>query len=721
MINVSSEFKEYVKSSREFIVTAEITLANGTILNIDDSMIRTLSIDEAVSKTGTFDIGAAIINKLTIVIDNTYDEFIYYDFAEATIRPVIGLQLSETIESLQKGIYIADEYKISGSVVTITALDRMNLFDTEFKNVEQSFPCTAGELLYTTCLYCSVPLQTTVFTNDDFIIQSRPTDEATTCREIISWIAQIAGCFARINIAGALELKWYDYTAIDFDVYGGRFDNTFSTGDSVYGGSFDDYESGDNIEGGDLETLERFHHIYALGSLSIATDNITITGIQVSDVAEKPNAVLYGDAGYVISIEKNHLIQSGSDAQIIANTIGPRITGMKFRPMSYSAVSDPSREAGDVAKVTDRKGNVYQSLISTVMFSITNNDKLTCEAESQLKKKSVRYDAATKTLIEANKTTDIKITAYDLMVQQLNNLVSYSFGVYKTEEVLPDGSVIYYLHDKPTLAESMKIWKQTADAFAVSTDGGQTYTAGFDVNGNAVVNVLSAIGINADWIRAGKLMSTDGYTLIDLAKGVVNSDNFQETDNIQDGYPLIIKFNIDEEVSEISKVLLKYSQMNFRTSSTTANSGGSSVQTSSNEYRFGNPGSSYVYGFSGYSGTTSSDIAGESYHDHAVIIPQGGLHNHDINIPSHNHEVSIPSHTHELDFGIREQTIQNYAIDIYVNGVLKVSLTNEATNEQGIIDLTQYITAIGWHTIEIKSTYLKRVSAQVNVKSYIRR
>jgi hypothetical protein len=42
-------------------------------------------------------------------------------------------------------------------------------------------------------------------------------------------------------------------------------------------------------------------------------------------------------------------------------------------------------------------------------------------------------------------------------------------------------------------------------AFSVSTDGGKTWNAGFDSSGNAVVNVLNAIGVNADWIHGGTL------------------------------------------------------------------------------------------------------------------------------------------------------------------------------------------------------------------------
>lgn len=87
----------------------------------------------------------------------------------------------------------------------------------------------------------------------------------------------------------------------------------------------------------------------------------------------------------------------------------------------------------------------------------------------------------------------------------LPQILAKSFGLFQTVEVLSDGSSIYYLHNKSTLDGSTTIWKMTGDAFAVSTDGGATWNAGLDSNGNAVLNVLSTIGIKAEWIIADNL------------------------------------------------------------------------------------------------------------------------------------------------------------------------------------------------------------------------
>lgn len=85
----------------------------------------------------------------------------------------------------------------------------------------------------------------------------------------------------------------------------------------------------------------------------------------------------------------------------------------------------------------------------------------------------------------------------------LQEILEQASGLYCTPEAQADGSTIYYLHDKPTLADSKNVIKLTADAIGFSTDGGHSYPYGFTVTGDMVARVLSAYGVNADWINAG--------------------------------------------------------------------------------------------------------------------------------------------------------------------------------------------------------------------------
>ena len=86
---------------------------------------------------------------------------------------------------------------------------------------------------------------------------------------------------------------------------------------------------------------------------------------------QKPRtSVLFGTEGYLVVLEGNKLIQTPTDAQTIANSVGAKIVGMRFRPCSTSALSDPSVESGDVAYVSDRKGNSYQILVTNLTYAI---------------------------------------------------------------------------------------------------------------------------------------------------------------------------------------------------------------------------------------------------------------------------------------------------------------------------------------------------------------
>lgn len=124
-----------------------------------------------------------------------------------------------------------------------------------------------------------------------------------------------------------------------------------------------------------------------------------------------------------------------------------------------------------------------------------------------------------------------KTLSYHQVETQVTSLLAQSFGVFKSTEILPDGSSIVYLHDKPIRGESMTIWKMTADAFAVSTDGGNTWRAGMDSSGNAFLNILSVVGLEASWIHADNLSAISanlGGWIIDneaIVKEVVDPSN----------------------------------------------------------------------------------------------------------------------------------------------------------------------------------------------------
>lgn len=517
MRNVSKNFKNEMKSgNRNYLLYADITLSSGETLNLTNKEIweNGFVIDDATSGTSSFDLGSVIINKFTLTINNIYDDFSKYNFTDATVVAHIGLGLPDgTIEKIRMGTFAVDEPTYNGSTITLECLDNIRLLDEPYSKSTLQYPATLLQIVRDACWNCGLSLNTTDFENSDYIVENRPNSDATTFREVLSWVAQIACKYVRCDSHGRILLGWYnDQENLNGDAFvidGGIFDKDipYSTGDNLDGGLFNPWNDPVNYDAGTFDKMKNYHHIWALNSLSVGTDDIKITGISIilDSGSGENNTYLYGNIGYVLNIERNGLIQTEDQAQNVAVMVGEKLVGMTFRTFSAGHLSDPTIEAGDFVYVTDRKQNSYKSYITNTVFTAGGTQKSSCGAETPTRKSSTRFTEATKALVEAKKNTAEQINSYDRSVQALTSLITQSFGVYKTEETMDDGSTIFYMHNKPELSESDTIWKMTADAFAVSTDGGNTWNAGMDNHGNAIVNVLSAIGIRFDWARGGTL------------------------------------------------------------------------------------------------------------------------------------------------------------------------------------------------------------------------
>lgn len=530
MIDTSTKFKRAVSNdNRNFLPFLDITLKDGTVLNLTEEKIweNSFRVEDATSASGTFTIGAAVTGKLTVTINNIYDNFSEYDFTGAEAVGYIGLQLSGTLEKLRVGTYTVDDPNYNGSTITLTLLDNMSKFDRPYSESTLQYPATCGGILADACGCCGVTLLTTTFDNSDYVVAERPNDEALTFGDIVACVAQIACKFAKMDAYGRLKLDWYNMTVFEQEsnLDGGTFgtaDTPYSDGDSADGGNFTDYTSGDSADGGTFAGQKKYHHIYSTNAFSVSTDDVVITGVRVTGESGE-GTYLAGAEGYVIEVSGNALIQSGK-AQTVAEYLYSKVGGMRFRPLTISALADPSIEAGDVAYFTDRKGNSYQAFVSNRVFTLGGFEEISCDAETPSRNSAKRFSEMTKAVVQARKETKKELSGYDKTVQQLTSLMAQSFGVFKTEEKAEDGSTIYYMHNKPELSSSSTIWKMTADAFAVSTDGGQTWNAGMDSEGNALVNVLSAIGIKFDWARGGTLTlggedNVDGVLEVRSASG----------------------------------------------------------------------------------------------------------------------------------------------------------------------------------------------------------
>lgn len=413
------------------------------------------------------------------------------------------------IEKIRKGIYHTIVPETPGNIIEIGAVDLMYKLDRDYSASRTLYPATLQKIISDACLDCGIPIGFKQFDNMNFVIQRKP--DKTTYRQVVSWAAQIAGYNVRIDDNGYLQLIWYKTSLMDVYNYNGGNFKTYVHDTIVDGGNFKDYSANTIISCGTF-TDEMPQHIFRLKSISVHTDDVHITGIRV--IGDDEKAALFGEEGYVIEIKENPFV-NGKE-QVVANYLGARMVGMVFRPFSADIISNPLYEPFEVVQVSDARGNAYLSIINSISYKIGAHTKIACLAEDPVRNGSTYRSPAAQAVVEARRNTEKKISTYDEAVQNMNQLAANAMGLFRASEKHPDGSYIYYQSNKPITVdedgkchfeENSVVYKNAAEGFFLSTDGGKSFTAGFDSQGNAVLNVLAAIGINADWINVKDLMA----------------------------------------------------------------------------------------------------------------------------------------------------------------------------------------------------------------------
>lgn len=506
MRDISDRFKnEQNNDNRNYLKYADITLTDGTVINLTnaDFWSNGMKFEDSVSDDNTFNIGSANINTLNLSINNFDGKYTDYDFTDATVICYVGIELepedtsalldttgdkildttgneiivhkNALIEKIRIcTMTVMDTPYQNTTIIELECEDNMRKFDRDYSASKLKYPATRKQIIQDACKVCGVTLDTLNFYQDSYQIPARPDDEALTFRQVIAWTCQIGCQYARCDKYGRLTIKWYDTEIADANRVAINSTNGFTP----------------NL------------------------DDVVITGVQVTEYLEststdeEASSYLYGEEGYVLKISENKLIPQGT-GEVVANIIGEKCVGMSFRPFETECLTDIVLEAGDAVLITDRKGNKYKSFLTNVVLQPGSFEQISCNAESAARNSSKTYSLVTQAAVDARKSVWRERTTREQALQEFKDRLDNSTGVYTTVQTQQDGSQIFYLHDKPTLAESKAVWKMTAEAWGVSTDGGQTWNGGMTVDGDTIVRILNAVGVNADWINAGAITVTD--------------------------------------------------------------------------------------------------------------------------------------------------------------------------------------------------------------------
>lgn len=495
MINVSSEFKEIMMQRQDFKENAEVTFSDGTVLNLEEkdfSITNNSVVDSA--DANAVPIGAAICRNIQFELLNDDDHLEKYDFYGAKVRLYLTFDLSNTVEKIEFGTFTVTEPEIYGTTVVVNAADDMYKANAAY-STDLSFPATAGAVLRDACSRCNILMGTTSFLHDDFQIQTKPSGDYTF-RQVIGYIAMIACGNARINRSGKLEILTYN-----------------------------------------LDFSRECHNLTEWKSLTMDTSDITITGIQTTQKVKKmegenetevEETVRAGSEGYMLTVS-NPLV-SGNEETLVS-WIHEKISGVPFRKFTGDYITYPLAEFMDLAKITDWRGNTYNTFVTDIDFVFFGITTLKNSAESGLRNASKYGSENTQTNVHLQELIKQERTDRQEAIKKLGDSLNAGGGLYSTYEKQPDGSTITYLHDKPNLKESKTVIKITAEAIGVSNDGGKTYLYGFVLDGDIIAKILYAHGIDADYINTGAITVRDAETKeiifsvdIDTGRIVISGD-----------------------------------------------------------------------------------------------------------------------------------------------------------------------------------------------------
>lgn len=472
MYKVSQEVKNLF--NKNYIQVADITVngVNESFSVAENEIVQgSLSIDRYSVSNSKIEVGSAVAAELTLKLKNDDGKYDNTVFEGAEVFVKIGIKKwdahrweNAVIHWIPCGYFTIDEPPRALSTITISALDRMILFDKTVDISKLSFPMTVADLLNKICTICGVTLATDItrLPNKDYQITAYPEGQDLTYRTLLQWCAALTGTCAFMNYDGNLELKWYEQTDLT------------------------------------ISPSERYNS-------DMQENDVAITGIYFKDAAN--TEYIAGTDDYCLDLSSNGLLQD--NVQVVLDTLYVSLKGFSYRPYTATIKSAPYIYPMDMIHYEDAKGEVHDTIITNVTFGMNLSTSIAGKGETTQKQKYSQGGGLTKqqaTILEKlRENLDKAMTAKEQAQLELNRLLSNSLGLNIVTISQDDGTQVYYFCDGETLESSNIIYTFKANGFAWTkswNDGNPVWKYGFSKDGNAIYNMLAAYKISTEYLDA---------------------------------------------------------------------------------------------------------------------------------------------------------------------------------------------------------------------------
>ncbi len=321
-----------------------LTLPSGTELKggSPSSAVKSLTLHTAVNAGQEFTIGSAFSDYIEAEIwadpggslqITAGDALTYYRQDDAGNRTKVGVFYAEKPTRTKRNSY------------KVTAYDTMSKLDADFSGWlhanQAQFPKTIWQLVQLACQRAGVTLASSSLPiNGSYSVQAFYADDLT-CRQIISWAAEAAGCYAHMNADGKLQFLTYtDKRSTAKITPDGASNSTAYYADSL---SYEDYT------------------VKAIEKVQIRQSD--------SDVG-----VIYPDrttATNTYAVQGNLLLTTGTEANLksVVQNLYNVLKNVTYTPCKVSVPSSSGLACGQIVHVKDARGREFDTYLMSATIS----------------------------------------------------------------------------------------------------------------------------------------------------------------------------------------------------------------------------------------------------------------------------------------------------------------------------------------------------------------
>lgn len=321
-----------------------LTLPSGTELKggFPGSAVKSLTLHTAVNAGQEFTIGSAFSDYIEAEIwadpggslqITAGDALTYYRQDDAGSRTKVGVFYAEKPTRTKRNSY------------KVTAYDTMSKLDADFSGWlranQAQFPKTIWQLVQLACQRAGVTLASSSLPiNGSYSVQAFYADDLT-CRQIISWAAEAAGCYAHMNADGKLQFLTYtDKRSTAKITPDGASNSTAYYADSL---SYEDYT------------------VKAIEKVQIRQSDSDV-GVIYPDSTTATNT-------YVV--QGNLLLTTGTEANLksVVQNLYNVLKNVTYTPCKVSVPSSSGLACGQIVHVKDARGREFDTYLMSATIS----------------------------------------------------------------------------------------------------------------------------------------------------------------------------------------------------------------------------------------------------------------------------------------------------------------------------------------------------------------